>query len=86
MRALPSERVILSLASAAMKRARSARPAAAPMSPPRMTDRGRLPPATRRAMRAPTGIISRARMFQTPVTMMEVEMARREKPQDRKAA
>ena len=35
---------------------------------------------------AVTGRINRARMFQTPVTMIEVEMARREKPQDLKAA
>src|ERR1035437_1817934 len=84
--ARPSALVTLSLTSAAMKRANSVRPAAAAMTPPEMTERGRLSPVTSRAISAPTGRIIRARMFQTPVTMMEVEMARRETPQDRKAA
>src|SRR5450631_408214 len=56
------------------------------MRPPRITARGRLPPPIRRATTAVTGRIIRARRFQTPVTTMDVEMARREKPQERKAA
>jgi hypothetical protein len=39
-----------------------------------------------RAITAATGRIILARRFQTPVTTMDVEMARREKPQDLKAA
>jgi hypothetical protein len=56
------------------------------MSPPRTTASGRSPPATRRAISPVTGRIIRARMFQTPVTMIEVEMSGLEKPQDRNAA
>ena len=80
------ERVTFSLASAAMNRASSARPAAAPMSPPRTTAARQVAAGDEEGDQAVTGRIIRARMFQTPVTMTEVEMSRREKPQDRKAA
>jgi len=65
---------------------RKDKPAAAPITPPRITESGRGPAAARSVIRAVTGRIIRERKFHTPVTMTEVEMARREKPQDRKAA
>jgi len=85
-RARPIKLAAVSLTSTEMNTASSTKPEAAPMIPPRITASGSLPPATSRAIRPVTGRIIRARRFQTPVTMIEVEMSRREKPQDRKAA
>ncbi len=47
---------------------------------------GRVTPPNHRAAMARTGNAIRARTFQTPVTMADVEVARRENPHDRQIA
>ena len=64
----------------------SSTPTRAPAIPPRTTALGRLPAPKSRAPMPMTGSATRARMFQTPLTMTEVEMPRREKPQERHRA
>ena len=47
---------------------------------------GRVTPLNTRTRIATTGSAMRARTFQTPVTMAEVDVARREKPHERQIA
>ena len=47
---------------------------------------GRVTPPNHSAPMATTGSAIRAMTFQTPVTMTEVDVARREKPHDRQMA
>ena len=47
---------------------------------------GRVTPPNHSAPMATTGSAMRAMTFQTPVTMTDVDVARREKPQDRQMA
>src|SRR5450759_2397476 len=66
-----------------MKRPRSNTPTTAPMAPPRTTALGRFEASVSRAAIPITGRVTRPRTFQTPLTITEVEMSRREKPQER---
>ena len=58
----------------------------APATPPRTTALGRPPAPNSRAPTPTTGSATRARMFQTPLTITEVEMSRRPKPHERHRA
>ena len=75
-----------SLAMIAMKAARMPRPVNMPATARSVRAGGRVTPPNQRAAIATTGSAMRAITFQTPVTMTEVDVARREKPHERQMA
>ena len=75
-----------SLAMIATKAARMARPVSAPPTASSVSTAGRVTPPIHRAKIATTGSAMRASTFHTPVTMAEVEVARRVNPHERHMA
>jgi hypothetical protein len=75
-----------SLAMIATRAPRIARPVNMPATARSVREPGRVTPLNHSTAIAMTGRAMRARTFQTPVTTTEVDVARREKPQDRQIA
>ncbi len=75
-----------SLAITATRAARIARPVTIPATARSVRASGMVIPPNHRAAMATTGRAIRARTFQTPVTMTDVDVARRENPHERQIA